>query len=180
MRWQPYILEASARFDMPQEWIRQVMRAESGGHRFRHGRPIVSRAGAMGLMQLMPATWRDMRSIYGLGDDPHDPRDNFIAGTAYLRAMHDRFGYPGLFAAYNAGPARFERHLASGHPLPAETRAYVKRIARGPVGLEPQTQSGKMERRLFYLNLGGPAPRPAAPEIAHPPGQSLFVALDGQ
>src|SRR5689334_17532186 len=62
--------------------------------------PDRSRAGAMGLMQLMPATWRAMRASLGLGQDPHDPRDNILAGTFYLRAMYDRFGYPGLFAAY--------------------------------------------------------------------------------
>lgn len=57
----------------------------------------------MGLMQLMPATWRDTRELLGLGADPHNAHDNILAGTFYLRPMYDRFGYPGLFAAYNAG-----------------------------------------------------------------------------
>src|SRR3546814_4666575 len=85
------------------------MQAESAGLTHLHGRPITSRAGAMGLMQLMPGTWAAMRQQHGLGGDPYDPRDNILAGAAYLRAMYDRFGYPGLFAAYNAGPARYER-----------------------------------------------------------------------
>ena len=85
----------------------------------------------MGLMQLMPGTWRRMRTVHGLGPNPHDPRDNILAGTAYLRAMYDRFGYPGLFAAYNAGPARYADHLATGRKLPRETIAYVARIAGG-------------------------------------------------
>ena len=51
------------------------------------GRPIVSRAGAIGLMQLMPGTWRDMQKMLGLGDDPNDPHDNILAGAAYLRLM---------------------------------------------------------------------------------------------
>ncbi|MDQ8757469.1 lytic transglycosylase domain-containing protein [Sphingosinicella sp. LHD-64] len=123
--WRPYIAEASARFALPATWIERVMLAESGGRTRLHGRPITSRAGAMGLMQLMPGTWEEIRVRYGLGADPHDPRANILAGTAYLRLMYDRFGYPGLFAAYNAGPGRYAAHLAGGRPLPGETRAYL-------------------------------------------------------
>jgi len=130
-RWSGHIAEASLRFGIPQEWIRRVMRIESGGHTVMDGRPTVSRAGAMGLMQLMPGTWREMRTLLRLGPDPHDPRDNILAGTAYLRAMYDRFGYPGLFAAYNAGPARYAVHLATGRALPAETRAYMRKAQAG-------------------------------------------------
>lgn len=126
--WRPFIADAAARFDVPAAWIERVMRAESGGRTRLGGRPTVSRAGAMGLMQLMPATWAELRIAHRLGGDPHDPRDNIIAGTAYLRAMYDRFGYPGLFAAYNAGPARYATHLATGRQLPDETRAYVAQL----------------------------------------------------
>lgn len=128
-RWHVEIAEASARFGVPVLWIERVMRAESGGRTQAGGRPITSRAGAMGLMQLMPATWAAMRAAHGLGRDPHDPRDNIFAGTAYLRAMYDRFGYPGLFAAYNAGPGRYAAHLATGRALSAETRAYLAQVA---------------------------------------------------
>jgi len=85
--------------------------------------------GAMGLMQLMPGTWSDLSLRYGLGADPYDPHDNITAGAGYLRELHDRYGAPGVFAAYNAGPARFEEHLSTGRPLPAETRAYVAAFA---------------------------------------------------
>ncbi|PBB89934.1 lytic transglycosylase [Mesorhizobium sp. WSM3864] len=98
--WQQFVAEASRRFRVPQAWIYAVMDAESGGNTMRDGRPITSRAGAIGLMQVMPATYAEMRVAHGLGPNPHDPRDNILAGTAYLRAMHDRFGFPGLFAAY--------------------------------------------------------------------------------
>src|SRR3546814_5806816 len=94
--WRPYILEASARFGVPAAWIEAVMQAESGGRTRLNGRPIRSPAGAIGLMQLMPGTWAEMRVRLGLGADPDDPRDNILAGAFYLRLMYDRFGYPGL------------------------------------------------------------------------------------
>ena len=83
----------------------------------------------MGLMQIMPETWATLRLRYSLGADPFDPHDNILAGAAYLRELHDRYGSPGFLAAYNAGPARYEDHLATGQPLPAETRAYVALLA---------------------------------------------------
>ena len=117
------------------------MRAESGGQTMLGGRPIVSRAGAMGLMQLMPATWAEMRSSLALGSDPHDPADNIVAGACYLRLMYDRFGYPGLFAAYNAGPARYAAHLATGSALPGETNAYLRTVGGVPsAGPSPSIQ----------------------------------------
>ena len=119
-----FIAEASARFGIPERWLRAVMQAESAGNP-----RAVSRAGAMGLMQIMPATWRELRARYGLGSDPFDPRDNIFAGAAYLREMYDRFGSPGFLAAYNAGPERYARHLATGRPLPRETRAYIASLA---------------------------------------------------
>ncbi|WP_082796917.1 lytic transglycosylase domain-containing protein [Sphingopyxis granuli] len=128
-RWRPYIAEASARTGVPVEWIERVMRAESGGRTTLNGRPIISSAGAMGLMQLMPGTWADMRARLGLGNDPHHPRDNILAGTYYLRLMYDRFGYPGLFGAYNAGPARYSAYLAGRSNLPSETRGYLEATA---------------------------------------------------
>lgn len=118
-----HIAQASRRFGVPVAWIRAVMRAESAGDL-----RAVSGAGARGLMQIMPGTWEELRTRLSLGRDPFDPRDNILAGTAYLREMHDRFGSPGFLAAYNAGPARYEAHLA-GRPLPTETRAYVAMLA---------------------------------------------------
>lgn len=118
-----HIAEASRRFGIPAAWIRAVMRAESAGHP-----RAVSHAGAIGLMQVMPATWADLRVRHRLGIDPYDPRDNILAGTAYLRELHDRYGsVAAMLAAYNAGPGRYEASLA-GRPLPAETRAYLAAI----------------------------------------------------
>ncbi|MDC7682146.1 lytic transglycosylase domain-containing protein [Asticcacaulis sp. BYS171W] len=136
-KWEDCKLQSSVRFGVPLVWIDAVMAAESGGKTHLNGQPITSSAGAMGLMQLMPRTYADLRETYGLGPDPHDPCDNITAGTAYLRAMWNRFGYPGLFAAYNAGPTRYEAYLR-GRPLPLETRLYLKKVIRS----EPTLASG--------------------------------------
>ncbi|MEH3101659.1 lytic transglycosylase domain-containing protein [Sphingomonas adhaesiva] len=177
-RWHPFIAEASRRFGIPEDWIGAVMAAESGGRTTRFGQPIVSHAGAMGLMQVMPATWAAMRTRYGLSDDPHDPRDNILAGTAYLRLMHDRFGYPGLFAAYNAGPARYAAHLATGRRLPAETRAYVARLADRPA--TPAMPAAILSGERLFIPLRATTTAPADnPDhgSSTPPGDGLFVPL---
>lgn len=114
------IAEAVQRFDIPATWIRAVMEAESGGDT-----GAISSKGARGLMQIMPATWADLRARYGLGSDPFDVHDNILAGAAFLREMHDRYGSPGFLAAYNAGPGRYEDYRDRQRPLPPETRAYV-------------------------------------------------------
>jgi len=119
-----HVSEASQRFGIPEGWIYAVMRTESA---VRIG--AVSPAGAMGLMQLMPGTWARQRARFGLGSDPFDPRDNIMAGTSYLRELYDSYGAPGFLAAYNAGPGRYEDWQDHGRPLPAETRAYVAKIA---------------------------------------------------
>lgn len=137
-QWEPLIAEASARFGIPQTWIRAVMRRESNGHTHsNNGNPIRSRNGAMGLMQLMPGTYSDLRKQYDLGHDPYDPHDNIIAATAYLKFLKERYGYPGLFAAYNNGPGNFEKHLQTGKTLPRETRDYVATVTADLQGAAP-------------------------------------------
>ena len=176
-RWRAFITEASRRFVVPEDWIVAVMAAESGGETERNGRPIDSRAGAMGLMQMMPATWDSMRIRYGLGNDPFDPHDNILAGTAYLRLMYDRFGYPGLFGAYNAGPARYADHLATGHALPDETRSYVARLAKHPAtpSMPPAILSGE---HLFFTLGGMDSLQPShGNDDAIPSRDGLFIPL---
>lgn len=119
-----HVAEASQRFGIPESWIYAVMRTESAG---KIG--AVSSAGAMGLMQLMPGTWARQRTRFGLGADPFNPRDNIMAGASYLREMYDSYGASGFLVAYNAGPGRYEQYRDDGRPLPAETRAYVAKIA---------------------------------------------------
>ncbi|OZB27492.1 lytic transglycosylase domain-containing protein [Acidiphilium sp. 34-64-41] len=126
--WQPDIAAASRRFGVPEHWIKAVMRVESDGHLTMNGRPIRSSAGAMGLMQVMPQIYAELRIRYNLGANPYAPRDNIMAGTAYLREMFDRFGASWFLAAYNAGPARLEQTLLTGRGLPVQTQRYLAAV----------------------------------------------------
>ena len=121
--WGPYIREAAARYRVPERWVRAVMQQESGGEQ-----QATSPVGAMGLMQVMPTTYDELRVRHQLGDDPYDPHNNILAGTAYIREMYDRFGAPGFLAAYNAGPDRVDSYLAGRSGLPDETVNYLAAI----------------------------------------------------
>ncbi len=129
--WHEFVGEAAARFGVPVPWIMSVMRAESDGRAFNGDTPVTSRAGAIGLMQVMPETYSELQQRYGLGDDPADPRDNILAGTAYLRELYDRFGAPDFLAAYNAGPARFQAYRDGARALPDETSRYLEKLGSG-------------------------------------------------
>ena len=151
MRWRSLIEDASIRFGVPASWIESVMRAESGGQTRLNGLPIRSRAGAMGLMQLMPATWAAMRARLDLGGNPDDPRDNILAGTCYLRLLYDRFGYPGLFGAYNAGPGAYAAYLAGTRRLPGETLAYLGKVGGSPISSVAAVASTSTPPSLFAV-----------------------------
>jgi hypothetical protein len=140
-----FVTEASRRFAIPEHWIRAVMRVESGEKSRAR-----SRKGAMGLMQIMPRTWNELRARHSLGADPYDPRDNILAGAAYIRELSDRYGAPGFLAAYNAGPGRYERHLATGRPLPDETQAYV-------ATLMPMTGVGRVDKKVSPVTKSSPS-----------------------
>lgn len=176
-RWHPFIADAAQRFDVPENVIVAVMRAESGGQTRLGGRPITSPAGAMGLMQLMPATWGTLRAALRLGPDPYDPHDNIFAGTLYLRQLRDRFGYPGMIAAYNAGPARYAAYLAGRRRLPRETVAYLGSVTgRDPIArLAPDIPPHQL---VFVLrhDLGEPAAEPPM----QPAKDSLFAIRKAQ
>lgn len=191
------VAEAAQRFGIPAAWIHAVMRVESHGER-----RAVSPKGALGLMQLMPKTWADMRARYGLGRDPFDPRDNILAGAAFLRELHDRYGSPGFLAAYNAGPGRYEDFRDRHRPLPAETKAYVAAIVPfvdaegvpGPPLLAASSRSSWTRAPLFFGRADEPssAARVTPDRPAHdrpavfpvhdlsaiaPQSEGLFVAL---
>ncbi|MGE0221747.1 MAG: transglycosylase SLT domain-containing protein [Acetobacteraceae bacterium] len=154
--WGPYISKASTRFDMPESWIRAIMRQESGGRMYLNGELITSRAGAMGLMQVMPGTYEELRDRYELGDDPFDPHDNIMAGVAYMREMYDIYGSPGFLAAYNAGPARLDDYLTNTRGLPDETRRYVASIGPNLLGDGPRVRSPAEQYAMNALPLNIP------------------------
>lgn len=143
--WGPYIADASRRFDVPGSWIRNVMRVESGGNEYMGGHLTVSAAGAMGLMQLEPETYREMAAQFGLGSDPFNPYDNIMAGTAYIHEMYSIYGSPGFLAAYNAGPGRLDEYVNGHVPLPQETQAYLAMIAPHIAGDYPGGDSADVQ-----------------------------------
>lgn len=144
------IAEAAQRFAIPAAWIRAIMRVESHGDR-----RALSIKGAMGLMQLMPETWATLRRRYRLGRNPFDPHDNILAGAAFLREMHDRYGSPGFLAAYNAGPGRYEDYRDRRRPLPPETVAYV-------AALVPFVGDGAIDGPVLTAASGPPSWRQAS------------------
>jgi hypothetical protein len=161
--WGPYITEAAQKYDVPERWIREVIRVESHGHEYTaSGVLITSPVGAMGLMQLMPETYDEVRARYGLGDDAFDPHNNILAGTAYLREMYDAFGSPGFLAAYNGGPARLVDYLSHNRPLPDETRRYVAMIGPYIQGIWPAQRSPAEQYAVNQL----PTNIPAGPRYA--------------
>ena len=163
-----FVVEASQRFGIPEAWIIAVKRAESSGDV-----RAISSAGAMGLMQVMPDTWTGLRVRYRLGRNPYDPRDNILAGTAYLREMWDRYGnVAAMLAAYNAGPGRYDEYRATARPLPAETRAYVAALTPILLGERPSGGSSSVvppldwrEAAIFVAGeIGATASDPASPD----------------
>ena len=120
VRYDHHIREAANLYQLPESFIRAVMRVESD-----FSPEVVSHAGAMGLMQLMPRTASSM----GVRD-PFDPRQNILGGARYLRVLANKFNGDLVLtiAAYNAGEGAVVRYR--GVPPYAETRRYVQRVLR--------------------------------------------------
>jgi soluble lytic murein transglycosylase-like protein len=172
---QPFIDHASDWFGVPEAWIRSVIAAESGGRTTVNGKPIMSRAGAIGPMQVMPRTYDELRRRYGLKPDPADPEQNIFAGTAYLKELYERFGRAGMFAAYNAGPERYQAYLDRNLSLPDETRTYLATLGNilSDVKQVVTFTSGK---DLFFP-LSGQNPQTSAGQSA-PNSSALFIPLN--
>jgi soluble lytic murein transglycosylase-like protein len=180
------VAEAARRFGIPELWIWRVMHAESRG---KVG--AVSHAGAMGLMQIMPGTWATLTARHRLGANPFDPRANILAGAAYLRAMWDRYGDVRLMlAAYNAGPGRADAYASGRRGLPAETIAYVAKIApelhaSGSAAAAPPAPSpvpgwrgaGLFTERNLPSEDAHPARPPGTAATARAADASLFIPL---
>ncbi len=119
-----FVDEAAQRTGLPATLIRAVVRIESN-----ENPRAISTKGALGLLQLMPEIWANLRRQLNLGTDPFDPHDNLLAGAVYLRALYDRYGPGGFLIAYNAGAGRYEAYRDDRQSLPAETVDYVRRIS---------------------------------------------------
>jgi hypothetical protein len=186
--WGPYIRIASRRFDVPETWIREVMRVESGGHEYLGGQLTVSSAGAMGLMQVEPETYQEMAARYGLGDDPFNPYNNIMAGTAYIHEMYVVYGSPGFLAAYNAGPGRLDHFLNDGEPLPDATQNYIAMIAPNIEGDYPTQRSEADQLALNTEPMGvstgilppgySPEPVPGSPAPGGPAPDSPAAPVE--
>jgi soluble lytic murein transglycosylase-like protein len=138
---EPLIDQHSEGQQLDPRLVRALIQVESG-----YNARALSRVGAMGLMQLMPATATSL----AVGN-AYDPDQNLRGGTAYLRRMLDRFGSVELaLAAYNAGPEAVARH--GGIPPYRETRNYVRRILAlyrgdGDVSLPAAGSTGQPTRK---------------------------------
>lgn len=120
-RWRALIEGAAERHGVPARLVENVLRTESGGDA-----RATSSAGAMGLMQLMPGTAREL----GV-EDPYDPVQNVEGGVRYLAQLLRRFegNLEKAVAAYNAGPGAVQKF--NGVPPYAETRRYVDKVLDG-------------------------------------------------
>lgn len=118
VQYEGIIQEAARLFQLPAEFIRAVVKVESN-----FNPNVVSRTGAMGLMQLMPGTARAMGVV-----NPFDPRQNILGGARYLRVLANMFNGDLVLtiAAYNAGEGAVMRYR--GIPPYDETRRYVQRV----------------------------------------------------
>lgn len=149
----PLIERHSLAQNLDPKLVRAVIQAESG-----YNRRALSNKGAIGLMQLMPATARLLRV-----SDPWSADENVRGGTMYLRQMLDRFQgrLEWAVAAYNAGPGAVERHR--GIPPYRETREYVRRVLS-------LYQGGDIRlARVTTASAGGSRPAAAAATAAAPP-----------
>jgi hypothetical protein len=143
-----FIAEASERFGIPAVWIRAIVLKEPD----RTARTSL-RKGGVGLMQLSPERWTELRHRYAFGTNPADPRDSILAGTAHLREMYDRYGSKDFLAAYIMGPTRYDERMKSGAPLPEETQAVVADLAplMGP-GLKDVVGSTVRAKAISWRN----------------------------
>jgi len=177
--------EAATRSGLPRDIIERVMMAESGGDDH-----AISPKGAMGCMQIMPATWAMLTARYALGSNPYDARASMIAGSLYLAELARRHGFPGAYAAYNAGEARWLRHRDSGEPLPAVTVAYMARLDRGARSASVEAPRPRWQEAGLFLvregdrpaqdadgNTSGPSAMPTQPGWARPTSPPTLFPL---
>lgn len=138
----------SKKYSVDPSLVKAVIKTESG-----YNPSAISRKGAMGLMQLMPSTAREM-GVY----NAFNPEENIEGGTRYLRYLIDRFGgnLTLALAAYNSGPSRVER--TGNVPPITETREYVKKVlslygGQGPIEGLVQAEPVDTKNRIYRITL---------------------------
>jgi hypothetical protein len=146
------VTEASRRFAVPEHWIRAVMRVESGEKSRAR-----SQKGATGLMQIIPKTWAELRARHGLGVDPYDPHDNILAGAAYIRELHDRYGTPGRLSPSKGrlpGPTLHCSRRAARAPYPIVNHplACVRTVHHAPMPLSTCRPSYRSRATCLYVS----------------------------
>jgi membrane-bound lytic murein transglycosylase B len=181
-RWDSYVTAAARRFGIPKTWLYAVMQLESAGYTMlSENRPIVSSAGAMGLMQLMPQTYDEIRRQYGLGPDPFDPHDNIFAAAAYLHWLRGKYDFPQMFAAYNDGPGNLEARMRDIGLLPRETRDYLIRInARLGTPPDKRLADASPQRTPIPVKFTGANGAPEWIDINAASAVSVRAALPGE
>jgi soluble lytic murein transglycosylase-like protein len=166
-RYEPLIMEHAARHSLRPALVRAVIQVESGFNpRAR------SPKGAMGLMQLMPTTARELGVV-----DAYDPADNIRGGTLYLRRLLDRYdGNEELaLAAYNAGSGAVEKY---GHAVPPfrETRDYVKNVGSAS-GSSASLAPSAIRKNAIYKTVEVVDGRPVPRYSSQPPSSGGYEVL---
>ncbi|MCR5942576.1 lytic transglycosylase domain-containing protein [Ochrobactrum sp. XJ1] len=157
----------AAEEDVDPNWVLSIMRAENA--RFDPG--LVSSAGAIGLMQVMPKIGESF-GVYDLTD----PEPNIRAGTRFLRVLIDKYSNPVLIAsAYNAGEPRVDAHQSL--PLIRETADYVTRVVGYYTGKsassQPPTSAPAPDSQSNQHRRSGPADRARSPMLVFSAASSL-------
>jgi soluble lytic murein transglycosylase-like protein len=149
-RYEPLVLEYASRASLRPELVRAVIQVESG-----YNPLATSPKGAMGLMQLMPQTAREL----GVRD-PYDPEDNIRGGTRYLRLLLDKYSENEelALAAYNAGAGAVDRY---GQRVPPyrETREYVRKVGSKAGAAAERARAGRRIYKTIEIVDGRPVPR---------------------
>jgi soluble lytic murein transglycosylase-like protein len=144
LRYETLVQDYASRTSLRPELVRAVIQVESG-----YNARATSPVGAMGLMQLMPQTAREL----GVRD-PYDPADNIRGGTKYLRQLLDKYdGDEQLaLAAYNAGPGAVDRHGKQVPPF-RETRDYVRKVGAKAGAVAAATVAETPARGVIYKTI---------------------------
>ncbi|HEY0106772.1 MAG TPA: transglycosylase SLT domain-containing protein [Rhizomicrobium sp.] len=161
VQWQSIVTEAAQQFGIPGAWIRGVMRAESGGRTRLNGKPITSPKGAMGLMQVMPSTYRALRFQYGFPLRTHAEHPHVL--RTILRRLSKQ---PDLVAALPADHFEHEFVCRIVWPVTLQRRRHVRLAHVGKIAAMAGPTDGPIQPHEFSKCLRVPI-GPAIAGIGH-------------